>query len=97
MNRLLVDVPEAARMLGCGRTLVYRLIAEGRLRTVKLGRLTRIPLSSLEGLAAAASSDSSMAPLAPTPYSLQDTTTEAEGRRSGRVEGFTPGRPGGML
>ncbi|HUY97271.1 MAG TPA: helix-turn-helix domain-containing protein [Verrucomicrobiae bacterium] len=44
---LLVDVREAARLLGCGRTLVYDLIGRGELPVIKLGRLTRIPVAAL--------------------------------------------------
>jgi len=47
---LLIDVREAARLLGCGRTLVYDLIGRGELPVVKLGRLTRIPVPALESL-----------------------------------------------
>ncbi|HUY98619.1 MAG TPA: helix-turn-helix domain-containing protein [Verrucomicrobiae bacterium] len=47
---LLVDVREAARLLGCGRTFVYGMIERGELPVVKLGRLTRIPVIGLEAL-----------------------------------------------
>ena len=46
--RLLVDIREAARILGCGRSLVYEFIGSGQLPVVKLGHLTRIPLTVLE-------------------------------------------------
>ena len=52
MTRLLVDVHEAANMLGCGRTLVYQLMESGRLPKVKVGRLTRIPVEALEDFVA---------------------------------------------
>ncbi len=40
-------VEEAARALGCGRTTVFKLIREGRLRAVKLGTRTVIPRSEI--------------------------------------------------
>jgi excisionase family DNA binding protein len=49
-ERLLVDIPEAARMLSCGRTLIYELIRTQQLRIVKIGRLTRIPAAALRDL-----------------------------------------------
>jgi excisionase family DNA binding protein len=50
--RLLIDVREAARMLGCGRSLLYQLIAAGELHVIKLGRLSRIPIAAVEALVA---------------------------------------------
>jgi excisionase family DNA binding protein len=47
-GKLLLDVVEVAGVLGCGRTYVYELINRGELRPVKLGRLTRIPVASVE-------------------------------------------------
>lgn len=43
----LLTVREVAFALGCGRTSVYGLIARGELPTVKVGRLTRIPVSAV--------------------------------------------------
>lgn len=37
-----VRVNEAARMIGVGRTKLYELIAAGEVKTVKLGKSTRI-------------------------------------------------------
>jgi len=37
MEQLMYRPAEAARMLGVGRTIVFRLIKTGRLRSVKLG------------------------------------------------------------
>ena len=34
---------EAARMIGCGRTTVWKLIRQRRLRVVKLGTRTIVP------------------------------------------------------
>ena len=47
---LAVDIREAARLLGCGRTLIYELISSGQLCAVKIGRLTRIPMAGLRRL-----------------------------------------------
>jgi excisionase family DNA binding protein len=44
---LFVDVWEAARRLGVSRSLVYELVADGRLRSVKIGRLRRVPVEAL--------------------------------------------------
>lgn len=46
-QKLLVDVREAASLLGCGRTYIYGMIQRGELPIVKLGRLTRIQVSAL--------------------------------------------------
>jgi excisionase family DNA binding protein len=44
---LTVRVPEACRLTGIGRSKLYELIKERRIRTVKVGAITLIPLSSL--------------------------------------------------
>lgn len=44
----LLSVPEAARLLGIGRTTVYELISNGELETVKIGRSTRVPLDAVD-------------------------------------------------
>lgn len=49
-DALVVDVATAMRMLCCGRTLIYELIRTHQLQAVKIGRLTRIPVSSLKAL-----------------------------------------------
>jgi excisionase family DNA binding protein len=50
--RLLLTVPEAARALGLCRSVVYELLLCGDLRSVKIGRARRIPLSVLEDFVA---------------------------------------------
>ena len=42
---VMLDVPEAARLLGVGRTLAYDLIRAGRWPTpvIRVGRLVRVP------------------------------------------------------
>ena len=44
----LLSVPEAARLLGIGRTTTYELISNGELETVKIGRSTRVPLEAVD-------------------------------------------------
>ena len=45
-----VRVNDAARMIGVGRTKLYKLIAAGEVETVKLGKATRITTASLQDL-----------------------------------------------
>jgi excisionase family DNA binding protein len=47
-NRLLLTVPEAARLLRISRNLAYELVAKGELPAVRLGRVIRVPRRSLE-------------------------------------------------
>ena len=51
-DRLLLSVEEAARRLGIGRSLLYELIAHGRIETVRVGRLRRIPPDALDAYVA---------------------------------------------
>ena len=51
MNTLLASISDAQRALGIGRSTAYRLIAEGSLETVKIGRRTLIRASSIRALA----------------------------------------------
>ena len=46
--KLLYTTVEAARLLGVGRSTVYLLMGEGRLESVKVGGLRRIPAAALE-------------------------------------------------
>ncbi|MGY6643802.1 MAG: helix-turn-helix domain-containing protein [Salinarimonas sp.] len=51
MEPVAVSVREAQRLLGgIGRTKLYQLIADGKLRPLKLGRRTLIPISSINDL-----------------------------------------------
>ncbi|WP_083656017.1 helix-turn-helix domain-containing protein [Mongoliimonas terrestris] len=43
-------VNAACRVLGIGRTKLYGLINEGRIRPIKIGRRVLIPRSELEAL-----------------------------------------------
>jgi predicted DNA-binding transcriptional regulator AlpA len=44
-----IDLPEAAAMLGIGRTLAYRLVREDAWPTpvIRVGRLIKVPLRPL--------------------------------------------------
>jgi excisionase family DNA binding protein len=44
----LLTVSEAAKYLGVGRKQVYRLIEEGEIEAVKLGRSVQVPQNSLD-------------------------------------------------
>lgn len=45
---VLLSVPEAARLLGIGRTTVYELIAGGQLEVVHIGRSIRVPTAAID-------------------------------------------------
>jgi len=47
MNRLLVSIEEAAAILGLGRRTTRRLVQEGRLPSVRVGRVRRVPRQAL--------------------------------------------------
>lgn len=47
----LYTVDQAAKILGCGRGKIYAMIREDELRSVKIGKLRRIPASALKELA----------------------------------------------
>lgn len=43
----LLTVEEAARRLGIGRTVCYRLISSGQLESVTVGRLRKVPADAV--------------------------------------------------
>ena len=45
-------IPTACSRLGIGRTLIYDLLKQGKLRSIKLGTRTLIPESELQRLIA---------------------------------------------
>ena len=47
-DEILLSVREAARRLGIGRSLLYRLLLDGQITSVKIGRSRRVPVSALE-------------------------------------------------
>lgn len=53
MEPILISVTEAASAIGCCRATLYKLLAQGRLRAVKEGRRTLIPVTSLKAYARA--------------------------------------------
>jgi len=48
VERLAVRVEEAAEILGIGRSMLFLLLKEGRLKSVKIGKRRLIPLLELE-------------------------------------------------
>lgn len=50
MEPIAVRVAEAMRLTGIGRSKLYELIASGDIETVKIGRCTLIPTTSLHHL-----------------------------------------------
>ena len=47
-GKKLLTVREAAYLLGIHRVTVHRLIAKGKLQTLKIGRSTRIPAKEVD-------------------------------------------------
>lgn len=47
-NRIAYSVAESATMLGLGRTKMVQLVAEDRIRHIRVGRRVLIPRSALE-------------------------------------------------
>ena len=48
MTRLLHPIPDAAQVLGIGRSTLYELIADKKISTIKIGRRTLISQDELE-------------------------------------------------
>jgi excisionase family DNA binding protein len=48
MEPLNVTISDCGRMLGCGRSKIYELIAANRLEAVKLGNRTLIRVASIK-------------------------------------------------
>jgi excisionase family DNA binding protein len=46
-DTLVVTPPEAARLLGLGRTTVYKLIRSGDLKAIRVGRSVRVPREAI--------------------------------------------------
>lgn len=49
-DKIAYTIKEACEATGVGRSTIYELMSEGRLRKVKLGTRTLIPRSELEAL-----------------------------------------------
>lgn len=50
MEPLNVSTREAAKLLGLGKTSIYRLINEGALTRIRLGRRTLVTTASIKAL-----------------------------------------------
>ncbi|WP_034221042.1 excisionase family DNA-binding protein [Actinotalea ferrariae] len=46
-EKLLISVEEAAERLDIGRTLLFELIRTDQIRTIRVGRLRKVPVESL--------------------------------------------------
>jgi excisionase family DNA binding protein len=46
--RVLLTVEQVAEQLGIGRTTVYRLLKDGQIESVTVGRLRRIPQTEVD-------------------------------------------------
>lgn len=51
MERLMLTPEEAAESLGIGRSTMYELLRLRIVRSVKIGRLRRVPMSELRAFA----------------------------------------------
>lgn len=47
-QRLLLRIPEAAALLGVGRSTVYQLVQQGTIPIVRIGRSVRVPAAALD-------------------------------------------------
>ena len=52
MDPIAVSIKDAAEALGVGRTLIYEMIADGRLEVFKAGRRTLVIVKSMRRLVA---------------------------------------------
>ncbi len=50
MIHLAISIKDAGHALGIGRSSIYKLIAEGKLAKIKLGRRSLIPTESIRAL-----------------------------------------------
>ncbi|MGH3829217.1 MAG: excisionase family DNA-binding protein [Pseudonocardiaceae bacterium] len=50
-ERVLLTAEEAAEQLGIGRTLMYKLIANGEIESIRIGRLRRVPTAAIKDYA----------------------------------------------
>ena len=51
-DRLTVSIAEACRLTGLGRTSIYELVNEGRVRTTRIGTRRLVHVDSLRALVA---------------------------------------------
>jgi excisionase family DNA binding protein len=57
MDKLLLKIEDAADALSLGRSKTYELIQRGELRTVKIGRATRVPAEAIREFVARHAAD----------------------------------------
>ncbi|MGH3670262.1 MAG: excisionase family DNA-binding protein [Pseudonocardiaceae bacterium] len=50
-ERVLLTAEEAAEQLGIGRTMMYKLIANGEIESIRIGRLRRVPTVAIQDYA----------------------------------------------
>ena len=50
LERRALSIPEAARTCGLSRATIYRLIADGKLSTLKIGARRLVPVGALDAL-----------------------------------------------
>ena len=48
MSKRLLGVEEAGAILGIGRTKMYQLVTEGKLRGIRIGRIWRVPVEAID-------------------------------------------------
>lgn len=48
VTEVMVDVPEAGRRIGLGRTKTWELVRTGRLETVRVGRRRLVPVDAID-------------------------------------------------
>lgn len=52
-SKLLLTIPEVAQRLSLGRSFVYQLVMRGEIRSIKVGRARRVPVTALDQFIAA--------------------------------------------
>ncbi len=50
LERRALSIPEAARTCGLSRATMYRLIADGKLSTLKIGARRLVPVGAIDAL-----------------------------------------------
>ena len=51
LPRKFYRIPEAAEILGLGKSKTYELVQSGAIRTVRVGRAVRVPVSAIDEFA----------------------------------------------
>jgi excisionase family DNA binding protein len=50
MDPLALTIADTVELLGVGKTTIYKLVGEGRLSTIKIGRRTLVLMTSVSNL-----------------------------------------------